>query len=604
MEHIGPDAKTAIPVLAELLKDKDVRVAAAYALGGIGPDAKIAIPVLTELLKDKNVRVAAASALGGIGPDAKTAIPALTELLKNKDFNVRVTRETAARALGEIGPDAKTAIPALTELLKDEDSYVRFAAASALGEISPESKTAISALTELLKDKDSHLRLAAASALERISPESKTAILALTELLKDEDSYWRQAAAEALGDIGPEAKAAVSALIQSLTDNHWPVRHKATEALGKIRPDAKTAVPPLTELLKHKDWSIRMYAADALGYLGPDAKTAVPAITELLKDNDEDVYAAAAEALEKIKNEKKQGSGTSKHRSDRTGCPTTPVRRAVSRSPVATNWATRWRHQAEISLVKCISLLRALGLIVICASILLYRGWFVPIAARIVLDETINVDGAVRHYRLVIPNRLPQERVPIVFAFHGIGDSTTEEMAAYSDLDRLAAENGFILVYPVARNHMWATMNIDPKNLDRNPDVRFFDQLLGHLGERFRLNPNGVYLVGMSNGASFAQLVAFVRENVAAVVTRRKAHRAYGSNTSFSHSALGWRGRLRSEWDSIRRRAIPQGWTRSGTDRSFRFGPPMVYRPQSEDVGLSFRTHIDRQTAHPTPPAR
>jgi polyhydroxybutyrate depolymerase len=162
-------------------------------------------------------------------------------------------------------------------------------------------------------------------------------------------------------------------------------------------------------------------------------------------------------------------------------------------------------------------LLLALGLIVICPGILLYRVWFGPIAAEIVPDEAIDVDGSVRHYRLVIPNRLPQERVPIVFAFHGIGNST-EEMAAYSGLDRLAAEDGFILVYPVARNSMWTTINIDRENLDRNPDVRFFDRLLGHLGERFSLDPNRIYLVGMSNGASFAQLVAFVRADVAAIV--------------------------------------------------------------------------------------
>lgn len=86
--------------------------------------------------------------------------------------------------------------------------------------------------------------------------------------------------------------------------------------------------------------------------------------------------------------------------------------------------ATRWPHQAEISLVK--RLLVPLGLIALCAGMLLYRLWFVPIAATIVPDEAINIDGLDRHYRLVIPDRLPRERVPIVFAFHGIGDSTME----------------------------------------------------------------------------------------------------------------------------------------------------------------------------------
>jgi polyhydroxybutyrate depolymerase len=163
-------------------------------------------------------------------------------------------------------------------------------------------------------------------------------------------------------------------------------------------------------------------------------------------------------------------------------------------------------------------LLALLGLVVICAGILVYRVWLVPIAATIIPDEIINVDGSVRHYRLVIPKRLPQERVPIVFAFHGIGDSSPEEMAAYSGLDGLAVEKEFILVYPVARSHMWSTMNIDPKNLDHNPDVRFFDQLLSHLADRFNLDPNRIYLTGMSNGGSFVQLVAFARSNVAAVV--------------------------------------------------------------------------------------
>jgi polyhydroxybutyrate depolymerase len=167
--------------------------------------------------------------------------------------------------------------------------------------------------------------------------------------------------------------------------------------------------------------------------------------------------------------------------------------------------------------VKRFSAILGIGLIVIAAGFLVYRVWFAPIAAEIFSDETIDVDGLVRHYRLVIPNRLPQERVPVVFAFPGVGDSP-ESMAAYSGWDRLAAEKGFILVYPAARNHMWATVNIDPQKLDRNPDLRFFDQLLSHLGERFRLDPDRIYLIGMSNGACFVQLVGCARANVAAVV--------------------------------------------------------------------------------------
>jgi poly(3-hydroxybutyrate) depolymerase len=91
-------------------------------------------------------------------------------------------------------------------------------------------------------------------------------------------------------------------------------------------------------------------------------------------------------------------------------------------------------------------------------------------------------------------------------------------MSDYSGLDGLATECGFILVYPAARKSMWATVNLDATNFDANPDIRFFDRLLEHLESRVRIDGKRIYLVGMSNGASFAQLVAHARPHVAAVV--------------------------------------------------------------------------------------
>ncbi len=112
----------------------DVRMFAAVAIGNIGPDAKTAIPALTELFKDKDnvVRCLAAQAVGSIGSEAKAAIPSLMGLLKDE-----YARGHAAWALGNIGLEAKIATPALTELLKDKDEDVRRAAADALDKINP-----------------------------------------------------------------------------------------------------------------------------------------------------------------------------------------------------------------------------------------------------------------------------------------------------------------------------------------------------------------------------------------------------------------------------------------------------------------------------------
>jgi poly(3-hydroxybutyrate) depolymerase len=142
--------------------------------------------------------------------------------------------------------------------------------------------------------------------------------------------------------------------------------------------------------------------------------------------------------------------------------------------------------------------------------------WPWAMDANIRQNEPLMVDDTARSYRLVIPRSLPQP-APIVFAFHGMGDST-ETMADYSRLDQLASQNGFILVYPAARNGMWATADVNSDALDTNSDVRFFDQLLRHLADHYNVDQNRVYAIGMSNGGTFAQLLANARSNEIAAV--------------------------------------------------------------------------------------
>ena len=152
------------------------------------------------------------------------------------------------------------------------------------------------------------------------------------------------------------------------------------------------------------------------------------------------------------------------------------------------------------------------------ASIAFLAWWLLhnrPLNADIYVHE-LTVDGSVRTYRTVIPYNLASP-VPVVFAFHGIGDST-DSMAGYSQLDRLAAENGFLLVYPAALNSMWSTINIDPTDLDANPDVRFLDELYARVASEHDIAADRVYLAGMSNGASFVHVLATARPKLIAAL--------------------------------------------------------------------------------------
>ena len=140
--------------------------------------------------------------------------------------------------------------------------------------------------------------------------------------------------------------------------------------------------------------------------------------------------------------------------------------------------------------------------------------WELWYSSNVLPDEQIAVGKATRSYRFVIPRRLPKP-TPVVFAFHGVGDSP-ENMARYTKLDRLAAREGFLLVYPAARKGMWATMEVDERPLDANPDIQFFDELLEHLSKQFDIDSSRVYVVGMSNGASFVQLLTAARPDMIA----------------------------------------------------------------------------------------
>jgi polyhydroxybutyrate depolymerase len=105
---------------------------------------------------------------------------------------------------------------------------------------------------------------------------------------------------------------------------------------------------------------------------------------------------------------------------------------------------------------------------------------------------------------------------PIVIALHGIGDSP-EGMAEHSGLDSLASKEEAIVVYPGAIRAMWTVSESFPGN--ENLDIVFLDALIAQLSSQYKIDSRRIYAVGMSHGASFAQLWAAHRsKRVAAVV--------------------------------------------------------------------------------------
>lgn len=103
--------------------------------------------------------------------------------------------------------------------------------------------------------------------------------------------------------------------------------------------------------------------------------------------------------------------------------------------------------------------------------------------------------------RVVVPQQ-PTDNAPLMIAYHGVGD-TAESMSTYSKLDQLAAKHRFLLVYPDANGKLWKIPRSDAPDNKVTRELDRFDLIVQEMGQQYRVDSNRVYVVGMSQGATF-----------------------------------------------------------------------------------------------------
>ena len=145
-------------------------------------------------------------------------------------------------------------------------------------------------------------------------------------------------------------------------------------------------------------------------------------------------------------------------------------------------------------------------------------GWYgywriTGLPVTVLRDQKIRVGSDERTYRLVVPEAIDaSSSIPLLVALHGAGD-TTEQMAEYTDLDRLAAEHGFCLLYLQGWNDSWPPFIPEnhPEVVDR--EIAFFDSACDEVMSRYPIQRKRVYLVGMSQGAAFLHILIAKRSH-------------------------------------------------------------------------------------------
>jgi len=130
-------------------------------------------------------------------------------------------------------------------------------------------------------------------------------------------------------------------------------------------------------------------------------------------------------------------------------------------------------------------------------------------------DESLTLGDQKRVYRLVVPKSVDLNKpAPLVIAFHGLLIDSKDVMPKYTKFDELAADKKFILAFPEAEGKAWGIAPDKVKN-----DLAFFDELLKTLQAKYKIDPDRIYVLGMSNGGYFAHLVGKERSKTVAAVT-------------------------------------------------------------------------------------
>lgn len=125
-------------------------------------------------------------------------------------------------------------------------------------------------------------------------------------------------------------------------------------------------------------------------------------------------------------------------------------------------------------------------------------------------ERMVTVGDRERSYLLYVPPDLgSQEPVPVVFAFHDVR-MAAPGMRAITDFDDIAAEHGFLVVYPQGVGDSWNVEegvwgDASAENVDEHAFLR---QMLADLDTIASIDPARIYAAGFGQGAGVVYTLA------------------------------------------------------------------------------------------------
>ncbi len=116
---------------------------------------------------------------------------------------------------------------------------------------------------------------------------------------------------------------------------------------------------------------------------------------------------------------------------------------------------------------------------------------------------SMKMNNIERNYLVYVPSKLNnKKKPPMVLCLHGFGQSAQEIIKMTGGkLNELAERDGVVVVYPNAvANHWNDKMGGVYKATDDVDDVGFLSALIDKCKQKYNIDPNRIYVMGISNG--------------------------------------------------------------------------------------------------------
>ncbi len=136
------------------------------------------------------------------------------------------------------------------------------------------------------------------------------------------------------------------------------------------------------------------------------------------------------------------------------------------------------------------------------------------------VKHLLNQDGLSRSYQLYLPSSYQVGKLlPLLVVLHGRG-GTAERMADLTGFNSRAEEHGFIVAYPQAQDKQWNYLHGISGYHPEPDDSSFILKIIDTIGLDHNIDPDRIYITGISNGGFMAQrLACYAPQKFAAIAS-------------------------------------------------------------------------------------